>query len=369
MPVYEYRKNAKRYYYAELFYIDKFGNRKRKKKRGFETAKSAKKWLAEIAAVYSDDNAPSEITFQDLFELRMNSKKNKIKDRSHYDLTSMFNAMILPYWKNKRVNEISLKDIVRWQDHLLSQTYTEKGNTILYSNSYLESVQSAFKTVLRYAVNNKYMTDHTLLSFEIVKHPNEFKKQMLFWEPDEFKRFIAVVDDVEYNTFFNLLYMCGLRRGEALALNWNDINFESKTVYIGKTFDSTSHKITPPKTNNSYRYILLPNRCYECLQVLYDVHKSTVGFSNDKFVFGFDKPFDDNTITRKKDYWIHQAGVKRIRLHDFRHSHVSFLIHQGFSAFDIAKRLGHTVDMVNNVYGHWFKEVEKNMVDAINDNF
>ena len=83
-------------------------------------------------------------------------------------------------------------------------------------------------------------------------------------------------------------------------------------------------------------------------------------------MFYFDKPLDENSIRIKKDRWIKEAGVKRIRIHDLRHSHVSLLISLGFNPFDISKRLGHTVEMVNNVYGHWFQDAQSKMVDKLN---
>lgn len=94
--------------------------------------------------------------------------------------------------------------------------------------------------------------------------------------------------------------------------------------------------------------------------------KIDIKFDNNKLLFYFDKPLDENSIRIKKDRWIKEAGVKRIRIHDLRHSHVSLLISLGFNPFDISKRLGHTVEMVNNVYGHWFQDAQSKMVDKLN---
>ena len=64
------------------------------------------------------------------------------------------------------------------------------------------------------------------------------------------------------------------------------------------------------------------------------------------------------------------AGLKQIRIHDFRHSHASFLINNmagaGFSDFDIAKRLGDTVETLHNTYAHWFDTKDKSIVDMMN---
>ena len=189
---------------------------------------------------------------------------------------------------------------------------------------------------------------------------------MLFWHLEEFNKFISVVDDVTLNALFNLLYQGGYRVGEALALTWNDVNFATKTIPVKKNWNFHTQKITTPKTSNSYRDVILPDKCFDAIMKLYEFHKKCDGFSMDRYLFGFLKPLDDNYIRRKKEKYCEMANVKVIRTHDFRHSHVSLLIKLNFSAFDIAKRLGHTVDMVNNRYDHWFDNAQVKMVNKLN---
>ncbi len=94
--------------------------------------------------------------------------------------------------------------------------------------------------------------------------------------------------------------------------------------------------------------------------------KRLAGFTPSLFLFGIDKPLSSTTLDRHKINYTKLSGVKQIRIHDFRHSHVSLLINNGVSDFDISRRLGHSKDMVNNTYGHWFKKNQEVLVDKLN---
>ena len=110
---------------------------------------------------------------------------------------------------------------------------------------------------------------------------------------------------------------------------------------------------------------MMPRKCLEAVQRWHDVVNYYGEDKEQHIIFGVLQPMDDNTIRRHKEKYCKIAGVKNIRIHDFRHSHVSLLINQGFSAFDIAKRLGHTVEMVNNRYGHWFNDSQRKMIEKL----
>jgi integrase len=84
------------------------------------------------------------------------------------------------------------------------------------------------------------------------------------------------------------------------------------------------------------------------------------------FVFGYDEPYRNNKIRRHFNKYIEESGVKKIRIHDLRHSHVSLLRHLKFDRYEVAKRLGHTPEMVDNTYTHWFEKSQREMIDKLN---
>ena len=349
-------------YKCEGSYVDLNGTPHRYHKRGFASSAEAAEWEREFLLKMRTE-IDTNMTMNDVFVLYLGSKKNIVKDRTYWELQKTYKRYLYPYWGDLRLRKIRIENIHEFQSFLLNAKTIK--NT-LYSNAMISTIQTRLKSILRYASHNGYISDPKLTNFNIVKRSNEPKKEMCFWHPNEYKQFISVVDDQVYIALFNVLYWCGLRIGEALALRWSDVDLKAKTISISKTYTKHRRQTTTPKTRNSYRAVIMPNECFLSVQALYERHSSIIGFDKDKLLFNFDKPLDDNSIRLKKDKWIAIAKVPRIRIHDFRHSHVSLLINLGFSPFDIAKRLGHTVEMVNDVYGHWFDDAQQKMVDKLN---
>ena len=350
-------------YKCEGSYIDANGSQKRYHKRGFATADEAKEW-ERVFLLESTTGVSSNMTVNDLYIKFMDQKKLVIRERTFYQTDLSFKKHILPVLGNIKLSNLTLEKIEKYQHDLLT---VNKQNGEVLKNSTLELIQKELKSLLAFAYEKSYIKNMHILSFKKVINIDESKKEVDFWQPEEFYKFIEIVDDIVYITLFNVLYWCGLRIGEALALNWNDIDFNKKTIRINKSYSDYKHRITNPKTQNSYRTVIMPDKCFDAVSKLFEHDKQIIGFDNQKYIFHFEKPLNQDTIKIRKDRWIAKAHVKRIRLHDLRHSHVSLLINLGFSAFDIAKRLGHSVDMVNNVYGHWFQNAQNKMVDKLNN--
>lgn len=101
------------------------------------------------------------------------------------------------------------------------------------------------------------------------------------------------------------------------------------------------------------------------LKKLVSLHKRSADYDNTCLVFGYNTHMHQASIDRYKKNACIKAGVKIIRMHEFRHSHVSLLVDMGFTPVEIADRLGHTVEMVNNVYSHLFVGSQKRMADKL----
>ena len=378
MPVYPYTRSHKTkagartvtetYYYYQGKYTDPVtGERKQYKKRGFKKEYEAK--AAERKFLLSISKMAKDISIDELFQLFYDDRKERIKKRSLVDFTYTYQRMLKPYWEKVKISTVTISSIKKWQKHLLSLTYkATEGNKAIerrYSNEYLKSAQTLFKSLLNHAVILGYELPTSVLMFKLEINKQEIKKEMEFWHPEEFSAFIDVVNDPQDAALFNILYWCGLRIGEALALKWSDINFYTRMIRVNKTYDQKNRICTAPKTQNSYRSVMMPRKCLEALKRWYDTVNYYGEDKEQHIIFGLVQPMDDNTVRRHKEKYCKIAGVKNIRIHDFRHSHVSLLINQGFSAFDIAKRMGHTVEMVNNRYGHWFNDSQLKMVKKL----
>ena len=186
-------------------------------------------------------------------------------------------------------------------------------------------------------------------------------REMLFWTKEEYLKFADAMMDKPLSYYaFEMLYWTGIREGELLALTPADFDFEKRTVTINKSFQHLNGRdiITSPKTEKSNRIIQLPkflcDEMQDYLKMLYDV-----GLEDRMF------PVTKSYLHREMDRGSKQAGVKRIRIHDIRHSHVSLLIDMGFSATAIADRVGHeSIDITYN-YAHLFPSKQAEMADKL----
>ena len=186
-------------------------------------------------------------------------------------------------------------------------------------------------------------------------------REMLFWTKEEYLKFADAMMDKPMSYYaFEMLYWTGIREGELLAITPADFDFEKRTVTINKSFQHLNGRdiITSPKTEKSNRTIQLPkflcDEMQDYLKMLYDV-----GLEDRMF------PVTKSYLHREMDRGAKEAGVKRIRIHDIRHSHVSLLIDMGFSATAIADRVGHdSIDITYN-YAHLFPSKQAEMADKL----
>lgn len=175
---------------------------------------------------------------------------------------------------------------------------------------------------------------------------------MNFWTKEEYLKFSeAMMDKPRSYYAFEMLYWCGIRSGELLALTPADFDFQKQTVTISKTFHRSKGRdiITSPKTKKSNRTIKMPTflceEMQEYIKMLYDIQP-------DERLFTVTKSY----LNHEMEQGAKQAGVKKIRVHDIRHSHVSLLIDRGFSALAIGERVGHEAERITYRYAHLFRQ-------------
>ena len=186
---------------------------------------------------------------------------------------------------------------------------------------------------------------------------------MQFWTLEEYKKFSEAMMDKTISFYaFEMLYWCGIREGEMLALTPKDFDFKAETVTINKSYQRLKGRdvITTPKTKKSNRTIKMPKfLCGEMQEYLGMFY----GAGENDRIF----PVSKSYMHHEMDRGAKEAGVKRIRIHDLRHSHVSLLIEMGFTALAIADRLGHESIEVTYRYAHLFPSKQTEMANKLDD--
>ena len=333
-------------------YTDWQGKRRKSTKRGFATKREAEEWLRNFLITQKAD---FDMKFEDFWKMYCANMETRLREHTMRTKKYIVELKILPYFGNKRVNDITAADIRQWQNELIK---------IGYSPTYLKTINNQLSAIFNYAV--RY---YDLKSNPCAKAGSMGKskaEEMDFWTGEEFRRFIDSVMNkrLSYMAFMTL-YWTGMRLGELLALNPKDVDLEKRTISITKSYQRLGKKdvITPPKTPKSKRVITIPEflaaDIKDYMDSLYDLQE------NDR-LFPITKYYLEHEMQRG----IKESGVKRIRVHDLRHSHASMLIKLGFSPLEIANRLGHEkVETTLNTYAHLYPNKQTKLAERLDSEY
>ena len=263
---------------------------------------------------------------------------------------------ILPYFKEKRLSEIKPRDVIAWQNEMLN--YRDK-NGKAYSPTYLKTLHGQLSAILNHAVRFYGLKSNAAATAGCMG--SEKHKEMLFWTKDEYLKFAEVMMDKPQSYYaFEVLYWCGIREGELLALTPADFDLDKGMLSITKSYQRLKGRdvITDPKTPKSIRVIQMPQFLTDEIR---DYLKSLYKVQPDQRIFEVTKSY----LHHEMDRGAKEAGVKRIRIHDLRHSHVSLLIEMGFSALAIADRVGHESVDITYKYAHLFPSKQQEMAQRL----
>lgn len=340
-------------WYVQFRYTDWKGERQQKLKRGFATKKEAQAWEREFLM---EKQADINMSFESFVALYEKDLKPKIKLNTWITKESIIKQKILPYFRKRKLSEITAKDIIDWQNEIRELTDCH-GRPL--SKTYLKTVHNQLSAIFNHAI--RYYGLQINPAQKAGNMGMEEKKEMLFWTKDEYTKFSEAMMDKPISYYaFEMLYWCGIREGELLALTPADFNFERGTVSINKSYQRINKQdvITTPKTPKSIRVIQMPKFLCDEMQ---DYFKMFYSLDNDSRIF----PISKNYLHREMDRGSKATGVKRIRIHDLRHSHVSLLIDMGFTALAIADRVGHESIDITFRYAHLFPTRQIEMADKL----
>lgn len=363
MAIYKTKTPTKdgRIYYFRIKYKDVFGKTHDYSSQKYFTLKEAKEEEAKFRIkVFTKATTSSTITLNQVFNEYLNYKKKELKAQSIRRINSKY--LHLKQLYKEKMNNIDGMKYNAFLDDLL-----KKKLSIVFTNNII----GLLKSLITFS-GNYYNTSTAVLKFIKPLKDNSIKKEMQFFTYEEYKKFDSVIDKFDYKVFFSLLYYMGLRQGEATALNWKDINFEKQELSISKTLTTKikgeKWTITSPKTKNSIRVLPIPNNVLDGLKQLKNNAKDFKDFKESWFCFGNSMPFKETTICETKNKYCKKAGVKQIRIHDFRHSCASLLINKGSSIALVSKYLGHSnISITLNTYTHMYKSELENITNLLNN--
>ena len=333
---------------SQFYYKDWQGVRRKKNKRGFKTKGEADEWERNFL---QQQQKNLDISFENFVEIYFADMENRLRESTIINKRYVFDLKVTPYFKHKKMCEIQTSDIRAWQNELI-----KKG----YAPTYLKSINNQLAALFNYAVRYYDLRDNPCRKAGSIGKSKA--DEMDFWTKQEFKEFLPSMDSKpEARMAFLLLYWTGMRIGELLALTYEDIDLEKRCITINKSYQRLNGKdmITPPKTPKSNRQISIPPFLAEELK---ENCSMLYGITANERMFRFTKSFMEHEMVRG----IKETGVRRIRLHDLRHSHASLLVEMGFQPLAIAERLGHEkIETTLNTYSHLYPNKQAELAEKL----
>ena len=342
-------------WYVMVRYHDWKGEKKQKCKRGFATKRDAQEWERTFLLKEAGD---LDMTFEAFLELYERDMRPRLKENTWLSKEHMIRTKLLPYFGKRMISEIDTKDIIAWQNELLAYRDEKKQP---YAPTYLKAIHNQLVAILNHAVKHYGLKSNPASKVGYIG--SKESEEMQFWTKEEYQRFAMAIMDKPISYYaFEMLYWCGIREGELLALTPGDFDFKNNTVSINKSFQRLHGQdyITSPKTKKSVRTIKMPKFLSEEMQ---EYLKTLYGIKKTERIFPISKSYLYHEMNRGAK----EAGVKRIRIHDIRHSHVSLLIDMGFSAVAIANRVGHESIDITYRYAHLFPSRQADMADRLDN--
>ena len=371
-------KDGKQKYRVRINYQDSMGINRQIDRVTYGNAE-AKELERQLNYDIKQSIPAKRITVKQLYEEYLKSKKHELREQSIRSIVTYLDNHVIPELGNLRLDKLTTPTLKKWKDVINEKTVKNKGVKKL-SIKTKQHIYKEFITMLNYAVQMDYIDKNPLKKIGNFKSSItlESEKEMDYYTPDEFKLYIKAAYDCaknsstnhewDYYVFFNIAYYTGLRKGEIHALKWSDI--EGDYLHVTRSIAQKlkgDDRETPPKNKSSIRTIQIPIPLKEILNAHKERYKQLEGFNNDYRICGGMTSLRDSTLDKHNKKYAELAGIKKIRIHDFRHSHASLLANEGINIQEIARRLGHSkIEITWNTYSHLYPREEERAINILN---
>lgn len=333
-------------------YTDWQGRRRKSTKRGFRTKREAEEWLRNFLMAAQSDFG---MRFSEFVNLYYEDMGNRLRENTMRTKKYIIAQKILPYFGEKRMCDITPSDIRNWQNVQIQKGYTE---------TYLKTIHNQLAAIFNYAVKYYDLKNNPCPKAGSMGKSNP--ENVNFWTKQEFMQFIDRIPEGRTSRIiFSVLYWTGIREGELLALTPSDIDFQERTLSISKSYQRLNRRdvITPPKTPKSKRIIKIPEFLVKDLHQYLNEHAV---LNKGERLFSVTKYY----LKKEMDQGIELSQVKKIRIHDLRHSHASLLVEMGFTPLEIAERLGHEkIETTLNIYSHLYPDRQERLADRLDQEY
>lgn len=339
------------------------GKRKRIKRTIKGREQDAELLLAKLQVDYKEGNyvEPNRITVSEWLKTWLNDyKKMDLRPNTWESYETIVRVHITPV-----IGALYLQELRPEHIQKLYNKEVENGK----SPQTIHRIHAVLHSALRQALKNRIIIYNPA---EAVTLPKSNKKEVKALSREEQERFLNVLNEDRLGTAFLMLLGTGMRRGELLALTWQDIDLKNNTVTIKRDMVYTKNGLVfqEPKTKKSKRIIPLSKTVAEALKRHKENMFAEGNYDTDKPVFCTTKGtyIIPRNFNRKYYKLRQKAGIENVNLHALRHTFATRLLEAGENIQVIQKLLGHSKISTTTDYSHVSLEMEKKAIQKIDDN-
>ena len=370
------KKNGATVYRASVYLgVDQLTGKKARTTVTASTKKGCKTKAREavnafIANGYTVKDKPTITTYNELVKVWWDSYKNTVKPNTRQSMEGLVRVHLLPvfgdYKLSKLTTPIIQQQVNKWAD---KANRGEKGAFANYS-----LLHNMNKRILKYGVAIQVIQYNPANDVIVPRKQQKEKTAVKHLNNKELKQFLDYLDTLDQSSYENLfdivlyktLLATGCRIGEALALEWSDIDLDNGIISINKTLNRYQ-EINSPKSSAGYRDIpidkatLLMLKQYKNRQQVQSWQlgrTETIVFSvfTEKYAYA-------SNLRKRLNKHFKTAGVTNVSFHGFRHTHTTMMLYADASPKDVQYRLGHSNLMITeNTYWHTNQENAKKAV-------
>lgn len=380
MPIYRIdgqKKGGLQGYRVIVNFTDGNGVKRRVERRVYGKG-AAEQTEAELRKKTTEDltepqSKTARMTLEDLWKFYREEKKNDIRASTMAKKDSVLKTHVLPFLGKTPLRELTRDKLSAWRSDLAKKP--NKTNT--KNGAYRE-----LRALLNFAAERGLMRESPMKYIPTFRDPYQetAPAKLRYYTKDQYGKYIAEAEKwaADRNDlrakgiliFFEIAYLTGMRKGEINALRWSDL--EDGFVWVRR---SLTQKLkgqkwveTPPKTPSSTRRLQMPKQLRDDLEQHKREQQTVPGWNEDFFICGGPEPIPDTTLEKANGNFAETAGLPRITIHEFRHSHASLLCNAGINIKEIARRLGHAdVEMTLKTYSHLYPKEEERAVSVLDD--
>lgn len=381
MPIYKTngKKDGLQKYRVRVNYVDSFGEYKQIERVAY--GKDAAKELESRLVRDLKEESCKKITLNELYDEYIIAKQCEVRENSMRTIRGRLSLYVLPMLGNYRIDKLNTAILQKWKQYVESCKNQKKPSEKI-SPSMKKSIYGELRALLNYAVKMEYIPKNPLAAVGNFRNAYETKKEMDFYTAEEFKMFISEalkqaeeserinnsIFEWHFYVFFSVAFYTGMRKGEINVLKWTDI--DGDIIHVRRSIAQKlkgADRETPPKNKSSIRDLQIPEPLKNILAEHYNRCKQINGFSDDWRICGCTSCLRDTTIQHRNERYAKAAGLKIIRIHDFRHSHASLLANNGINIQEIARRLGHSkIEITWDIYSHLYPREEERAIEVLN---